>query len=175
MALGKMYEQQDCAMARTLEEVGERWTLLVVRDCLLGTRRFSDLRDRLDIPRAVLTARLAALVEAGILQRRPYAPGRYEYVPTDKGVALWPVIHALMEWGERHHPAPAGRRRIYRHITCGHDLEPGTGRCPRCDRVPAPSEWETRPGPGAGQQVRRADPVTVALNSGPHQLLTPLP
>jgi DNA-binding HxlR family transcriptional regulator len=175
MALGKMYELQDCAMARALEEVGERWTLLVLRDCLLGARRFSDIRDRLDIPRAMLASRLAALVDVGILEKRPYAVGRYEYLPTDKGIALWPVIHSLMEWGERFHAAPAGRRRIYRHVTCGSDLEPGTGRCPACGDTPPPSEWETRPGPGAGQLVRREDPVTLALNSGPHRLLTPLP
>ena len=78
MTLGKMYEQQDCAMARALEEVGERWTLLVLRDCLLGARRFSDLRERLDIPRAMLASRLSMLVDAGILDKRPYAVGRYE-------------------------------------------------------------------------------------------------
>lgn len=175
MTLGKMYEQQDCAMARALEEVGERWTLLVLRDCLLGARRFSDLRERLDIPRAMLASRLSALVEAEILDKRPYAAGRHEYLPTDKGVALWPAIHALMEWGERFHPAPAGRRRIYRHVPCDRDLDPSTGICPGCGHIPPPNEWETRPGPGAGQLVRREDPVTVSLNSGPHRLLTPLP
>lgn len=174
MALGKMYERQDCAMARTLEEVGERWTLLVLRDCLLGTRRFSALRERLDIPRAMLASRLSALVEAGILERHPYAPGRYEYLPTEKGTALWPAIHALLEWGERFHPAPAGRRRIYRHVPCDRDLDTG-GRCPGCDEVPAPGEVETRPGPGAGELVQREDAVTTTLNSGPHRLLTPLP
>ena len=175
MALGKMYEQQDCAMARALEEVGERWTLLVLRDCLLGARRFSDLRDRLDIPRAMLASRLSALVDDGILERRRYAPSRYEYLPTEKGLALWPTIHALLEWGERFHPAPAGRRRIYRHVPCDRDLDFGTSRCPGCGETPDPSELETRPGPGAGQTVRREDAVTVALNSGPHRLLTPLP
>jgi len=175
MSLGKMYERQDCAMARALEEIGERWTLLVLRDCLLGARRFSDLRERLDIPRAMLSARLAGLVEAGILDRRPYGARRYEYRPTDKGIALWPAIHALMEWGDRFHPAPSGRRRIYRHVSCGRDLDAGTGRCPGCGEVPPPAEWETRPGPGAGQLVQRGDPVTAALNRGPHRLLTPLP
>lgn len=175
MPLGKMYEQQDCALARALEEIGERWTLLVLRDCLLGTRRFSDLRGRLDIPRAMLASRLSALVDAGILARQPYAPTRFEYLPTPKGIALWPAVHALMEWGEAFHPAPAGRRRIYRHVPCDRDLEAGTGRCPACDQTPPAPEVETRPGPGAGQQVRRADAVTVALNGGPHRLLTPLP
>jgi DNA-binding HxlR family transcriptional regulator len=174
MTLGKLYEQQDCGLARALEEVGERWTLLVLRDCLLGARRFSDLRDRLDIPRAMLASRLSALVDAGILERRPYAPSRYEYLPTEKGVALWPTIHALIEWGERFHPAPAGRRRMYRHVPCDRDVDV-TGRCPECDTVPDPSEMETRPGPGSGQYVRREDPVSVALNNGPHRLLTPLP
>ncbi|HEY2202881.1 MAG TPA: helix-turn-helix domain-containing protein [Pseudonocardia sp.] len=172
MALGRLYEHQDCALARALEEVGERWTLLVLRDCLLGVRRFSELRDRLDIPRAMLASRLSALVEAGLLERRPYGAAREEYLPTDKAVALWPAIHALIEWGERFHPAPGGRRRLYRHVPCDRDVD-RTGRCPRCDTVPAPGELETRPGPGADSN-RREDRVSLALNEGPHRLLTPV-
>jgi DNA-binding HxlR family transcriptional regulator len=76
MPLGSDYEGQDCALARALEVVGERWTLLVLRDCLFGVRRFSDLLAHLDISRAVLAARLADLVDAGLLERHEYRPGR---------------------------------------------------------------------------------------------------
>jgi DNA-binding HxlR family transcriptional regulator len=172
VALGKDYERQDCSLARALEVVGERWTLLVLRDCLFGVTRFSDLRARLDIPRAVLADRLGALVESGLLVRRPYRAGRDEYLPTDKALALWPAIQALREWGERYYPPPGGRRRFFRHVPCPTDLDE-TGRCPDCGTLPAPGELETRPGPGAEIGLRD-DAVSRALRR-PHRLLAPLP
>ena len=101
MALGKDYELQDCPIARTLELVGERWTLLVIRDCFLGVRRFNDFLAHLDIPRAVLTNRLDRLVTEGMLERREYRSGRNEYLLTDRGRSLWPILHSLAEWGNR--------------------------------------------------------------------------
>jgi DNA-binding HxlR family transcriptional regulator len=171
MRSGKPYSGQDCSLARALEVVGERWTLLVLRDALFGVRRFTDLRQRLDIPRAVLVERLTTLVDAGLLERRPYQQGRDEYLPTERAIALWPAIFALLEWGEQYSGAPGGRRRLYRHIPCGADLD-STGRCPSCERCPGPAEVQTRPGPGALNL--RDDQVSVALRE-PHQLLTPLP
>jgi len=171
MALGKDYQRQDCSLARALEVVGERWTLLVLRDCLFGVTRFSELRGRLDIPRAVLADRLAALVGAGLLERRPYRPGRDEYLPTEKALALWPAIYALREWGERFYSPPAGRRRFYRHVPCEADLD-SLGRCPACGTAPSPAELETRPGPGADPTLRD-DPVSQALYQ-PHRMLTPV-
>jgi len=172
MALGKDYQRQDCSLARALEIVGERWTLLVLRDCLFGVSRFSDLRGRLDIPRAVLADRLSALVEAGLLERRPYRPGRDEYLPTERAVALWPALYALREWGERFYPPEAGRRRFFSHVPCDTDIDP-TGSCPSCGKIPSPAELETRPGPGADRTLRD-DEVSLALYR-PHRLLTPLP
>src|SRR5881409_104343 len=93
--LGKDYEGQDCSLARALEVVGERWTLLIVRDAFFGVRRFGDFAAQLGIPRAVLTSRLKALVREGVLVRE-----NAEYRLTDKGVALWPVVRALMGWGD---------------------------------------------------------------------------
>ncbi|WP_028938515.1 winged helix-turn-helix transcriptional regulator [Pseudonocardia spinosispora] len=172
MALGKGYDRQDCSLARALEVVGERWTLLVLRDCVFGARRFRDLRDRLDMPRAVLTDRLNALVEEGLLVRRPYQTGRDEYLPTDKAIALWPAIYALREWGEQYYPPAQGRRRFFTHVQCGTDID-GTGHCPSCGTMPAPGDLETRPGPGADMTLRD-DQVSVALYET-HRLLTPLP
>jgi DNA-binding HxlR family transcriptional regulator len=170
MPLGSDYAGQDCSLARTLELVGERWTLLVLRDCLFGVRRFTDLQARLDISRAVLATRLADLVEAGLLERREYRPGRQEYLVTAKGGALWPAVYALMQWGERY-GAPEGRRRTFVHISCDAEID-ASGRCPVCAALPGPAELEMRPGPALAH--RRDDPVSRALRQ-PHRLLTPVP
>lgn len=92
----------NCSVAQALDVVGDPWTLLIVRDVLWGHRRFSAFHRRLGIPRNTLTVRLDQLVKAGILERTLYqtAPERYEYVITDKGIALRPIIVALMTWGD---------------------------------------------------------------------------
>lgn len=94
----------DCSIARTLELVGERWSLLVIRDVLLGNRRFDEIQASLGIARNVLTNRLQRLVDEGILEPRPYQrkPERFEYFLTDKGLDLWPVLVAIMGFGDRH-------------------------------------------------------------------------
>jgi DNA-binding HxlR family transcriptional regulator len=170
MTLPREYEGQACPLARALEVVGERWTLLIVRDLFFGVTRFNDLQAHLDIPRAVLTARLALLVDMGVARRRPYAPGRFEHVLTDAGLELWPIVHQLMRWGDRHLIA-GGPVRLFTHATCGTDLVPD-GACPACDTAPPPADIETRPGPGTPSVVR-ADPISIALRR-PHRLLTPL-
>lgn len=169
MPLGKDYAAQDCSLARTLEVVGERWTLLVLRDCFLGVRRFTDLQAHLDISKAVLTERLSDLVAADLLERHEYRPGRFEYQLTEAGRALWPALFALLQWGEGHR-APNGRRRFFRHTTCGTDVD-ANGACPSCGTHPGPEDLETRLGPGA--ERRRTDPVSLSLRE-PHRMLTPL-
>ena len=179
MPLGTDYDGQDCSLARALEIVGERWTLLVLRACVFGVRRFSDLLAHLDISRAVLAARLADLVTAGVLERREYRPGRHEYLVTAMGAELWPVLHGLMRWGERHFSP--GRRRIFVHVGCPPEINAAeidapeidaAGVCAGCRARPDPSELEIRPGPALVD--RRDDPVTLALRV-PHRMLTPLP
>ncbi|WP_214405366.1 winged helix-turn-helix transcriptional regulator [Pseudonocardia lacus] len=169
MALGKDYAGQDCSLARALEDVGERWTLLVLRDCFFGVRRFTDLQAHLDISRAVLTARLADLVAAGLLERREYRPGRHEYLLTEQGRALWPAVFALVQWGERFR-APNGPRRLFVHATCGATVDP-TGACPGCGAHPGPEDLEIHPGPAAS--TRRDDAVSLVLRA-PHRLLEPI-
>jgi DNA-binding HxlR family transcriptional regulator len=102
--LNRTYDTQNCSVARALEVVGERWSLLIVRDLMLGYRRFDELHERLGIARNVLTSRLELLVEEGVLERRPYQerPLRYEYHLTAKGRDLWPVVMALHSWGAEH-------------------------------------------------------------------------
>src|SRR5881628_6180 len=116
--LGKDYERQDCAIARALEVIGERWTLLIVRDAFYGVRRFNDLQAHLDIPKAVLADRLRGLVEDGILERRPDPDhaGRHLYELTPAGLDLWPVLRALLAWGGRHRGLNS---RVFKHADCG--------------------------------------------------------
>jgi DNA-binding HxlR family transcriptional regulator len=171
MPLRSDYDRQNCSLARSLEVVGERWTLLILRDLFFGVRRFTDLQAHLDIPRAVLSARLATLVEEGLVERRPYRPGRDELLPTARAVELWPVLYALIQWGDRHYAADGGPRRVFSHAECGSDLT-ASGGCPACDRDPAPAEIVMRPGPGRAS-TPRSDPVSRALRT-PHRLLTPL-
>ncbi len=170
VGLGKDYEGQQCSLARALEVVGERWTMLVLRDCFFGVRRFTDLLAHLDIPRAVLADRLAGLVDAGVLERTEYRRGRHEYTLAERGLDLWPALYALSQWGERHR-SPNGRRRVFAHRDCGSELA-GGGLCPDCRTVPPAGELEIRPGPGL--TLTRTDPVSLALRA-PHPLLQPIP
>ena len=98
------YDGQECSIARALEIVGERWTLLIVRDVFLGLRRFDQLHESLGIARNVLTDRLSKLVEAGILERVRYSerPERFEYRLTDKGIELNLALTGLRQWGDKY-------------------------------------------------------------------------
>ncbi|MEU8396102.1 helix-turn-helix domain-containing protein [Nonomuraea sp. NPDC048892] len=172
MALGKNYDGQDCSLASALEVIGERWTLLVVRDAMYGVRRFGDFQAHLDIPKAVLSQRLSALVAAGVLERRRYqdAPPRDEYVLTPVGRGLWIPVLSLGAWGERH-LAANGPRRLYHHVSCGTRLD-DVSFCAACGRGVPIEEIEVRPGPGLRDDTRQ-DQVSLALRK-PHRLLTPL-
>jgi DNA-binding HxlR family transcriptional regulator len=170
--LGSDYATQDCSIARTLEVVGERWTLLLLRDAFLGVRRFNDFQTRLDVPRAVLADRLRHLVAEGVMERRPdREDGRrvlYELTPT--GRELWPVLYGMLVWGGRHRASPHRRRR-YRHATCGTELD-ARAACPACGVAPAPEDVVT------WMQARPSAPpdkdrVSAALQA-PRRLLEPL-
>ena len=170
MALPRDYTGQACSLARSLEVIGERWTLLIVRDAIYGVRRFSDFLAHLSIPRAVLTERLAGLVAAGILERVPGPGGHDEYALTDKGQTLWPALHALMAWGDRYY-AGKGPRRLFTHAACGTTVD-AAGICPACGVAVDLADLAVAPGPGLTGE-NPADPVSVAL-SRPHRMLEPL-
>ena len=132
MVLKKDYPSQYCSMASTLEIIGERWTILIVRDIFLGVRRFDDLQRSLGVARNILQGRLEHLVDQGIVFKAPYHehPVRYEYRLTQKGLDLWPVLVALLQWGDRH--AIAGERpMIITHRGCGGELD-DRRRCRAC-------------------------------------------
>jgi DNA-binding HxlR family transcriptional regulator len=118
--LGRTYEGQNCSVAKSLELIGERWTMLVVREVFLGNRRFDEIATRLDIARNVLTTRLARLVDEGVLEKVRYQerPERYEYRLTEKGIDLWPIMVSLIQYGDRYY-APEGPPMILRHKECG--------------------------------------------------------
>jgi DNA-binding HxlR family transcriptional regulator len=148
--LGNDYRALNCSIARALELVGERWTLLILRDAFLGVRRFDALQTSLGIARNVLAARLERLVAEGILEKVPYQerPPRHEYRLTAKGLDLWPVIVELLRWGDRHAPAPAGPPILLRHRDCGGLL----GERRTCERCGQPLELRdvlAERGPGA--------------------------
>ena len=148
LVLKRDYEGQNCSIARTLELIGERWTLLIVRDAFLGVRRFEDFQADLGVARNVLSARLARLVEEDILEKRQYQerPARFEYRLTEKGIDLWPVMISLVKWGDKH-AAAAGPPRLIEHRDCGgHVTDHLT--CDRCGQPLTARDVITRPGPG---------------------------
>jgi DNA-binding HxlR family transcriptional regulator len=171
MALPKDYADERCSLARALEVVGERWTLLIVRDAFFGVRRFGDFAAHLEIPRAVLTSRLAALVKASVLAPEPGAHGHDEYALTGKGRDLWPVVRSLLAWGDEHY-SDVGPRRLFRHAGDNGDVPPD-GVCAACGDVVGSADLVVAPGPGLAAIPPRTDPVSTALNA-PHRLLEPL-
>jgi DNA-binding HxlR family transcriptional regulator len=170
MALPNDYAGQDCSLARSLEIIGERWTLLIVRDAFWGVRRFADFIDHLHIPRAVLASRLKTLIAAGVMTR--VAGERHlEYELTDKGTALWPVVASLMSWGDDF-CAPGGPRRLFRHVADGGQVD-RWGRCDACGRLVPAEDTIVAPGPGLEPPADDDSWVTTALTR-PHRLLQPL-
>lgn len=149
MVLHRDYDTQVCSVARSLEVVGERWTLLLVRSVLLGARRFDDLQAHTGVTRSVLTNRLRRLVDEGVLERRPYQerPPRYEYVLTEKGLGLWAVIEQLRQWGDRHYPEPAGPPVLIVHRDCGGHPDPHL-LCDRCGQALTVRDVRAEAGPG---------------------------
>jgi DNA-binding HxlR family transcriptional regulator len=119
--LGNEYDKQVCSLAGALDVVGERWSLLIVRDVLFGLRRFDQLQENLGIARNVLQKRLQRLVEHGVLERRLYSehPARHEYRLTEKGLDLWPAMVALLQWGDRYAAPAAGPPVLLEHRGCG--------------------------------------------------------
>ena len=147
--LQRTYDNQHCSIARTLELVGERWSLLIIRDAFLGLRRFDQFQASLGIARNVLSNRLARLVDAGILERAPYQnrPERHEYRLTETGRELRVALLALMHWGDRHLAAD-GPPRIAEHADCGGEVAEQL-ICGKCGKAHLRSdEVRTRPGPG---------------------------
>jgi DNA-binding HxlR family transcriptional regulator len=158
--LHRDYPGLDCSVAKALEVIGERWSLLIVRAVMHGNRRFGEMQESLGIARNVLSARLQRLVDEEILERRAYqeSPPRYEYFLTEKGLDLWPALIALLNWGDRYSPDPEGPRRLIVHKECGGTVSE-RGICESCGKLLTARDAKQVPGPGATVE---ADAVTTA-------------
>src|SRR5947209_2329771 len=147
----KSFSDMHCSVAQCLEVVGEWWTLLIVRDAMLGVTRFDDLQERLGISRNVLNQRLTRLIDAGVLAKVPYSehPPRYDYRLTDKGRDLWPVLDAMRQWGDRH-AAPDGPPLKMKHKACGRFMQ-AVMTCSACGEELGPRDVQMAPGSGAAE------------------------
>jgi DNA-binding HxlR family transcriptional regulator len=159
-------EDEACSLARTVSVIGDRWTLLILRDCFLRVRRFDDFHKRLGIPRGMLSARLEKLVKAFVLAKVPYQerPLRYEYRLTPKGLALHPVIMAMVHWGDEHMAGKRGRPLLHTHTLCHHQFDP-VMVCSECGEPVSPRDVRVSPGPGA----RDANHLPMAAEAAPNR------
>ena len=143
-------EEESCSVARTLAVIGDRWSLLVLRECFLRVRRFEEFQSRLGITRALLADRLKKLVRFGVLRKSPYqeSPRRYEYILTQKGLDLYPIIMAIVHWGDVHMVDERGRPKLHEHKKCGKMFDP-VMVCSECGEPLSAREVHVHPGPGA--------------------------
>lgn len=146
-------EPTTCSIASTLDAIGDRWTLLILRDVFRGVRRFDQIQRDLGIARNILTDRLGRLVDHGVLQPVPYQqrPVRHEYRLTDKGRDLSASLVALMHWGDRWY-ADGEPPVVLVHDECGNPIE-HVVRCTTCDVTAEPTAIGSRPGPGHHRTV----------------------
>ncbi|HEY4281231.1 MAG TPA: helix-turn-helix domain-containing protein [Conexibacter sp.] len=155
----RVFDDQNCSIARTLAIVGERWTLLVLREISLGHRRFEEIRRSLGVASNILSDRLATLVKHGILRREDEPP---QYRLTDKGRDLQPVLIALLQWGDRYTAGPPGPPIEHVHTACGHVARPRL-HCSHCGEPIQRGELSARYGP---VPTRGSAPTTSAASSG---------
>lgn len=149
------YDSETCSIARTLALIGDRWTLLILRDVTNGVRRFDDLAGHLGVARNILSKRLAALVEEGIVVRAAYraeaARERHEYRLTEAGRDLLPILLAFMGWGDRHLAGPSGVPSLPTHADCGAPVQVALVCADGHELGPRP---RLRLTPGPGSRVR---------------------
>jgi len=152
------YSADNCSVAASLSVLGEKWTFLVIREVVNGLRRFEDMRARTSIPKQVLSDRLAVLVDQGILRKEPYQlPGerlRHEYKLTDKGFAIYPILVAMADWGDRYLTSDEGTASLFTHRDCGGQVHARLV-CEHGHEVTGNRDVTPVPGPG----IRLRDPA----------------
>ncbi|QDP24630.1 winged helix-turn-helix transcriptional regulator [Bradyrhizobium cosmicum] len=148
-------DEEPCSLSRTVAVIGDRWTLLILRECFLRVRRFEQFQSSLQITRHLLSERLKKLVRFGILRRVPYseAPKRYEYILTQKGLDLYPIIMAMVHWGDAHMGDERGRPLLHEHKTCGKLFDP-VMVCSECGESLHAKQVHVHAGPGRREAVR---------------------
>src|SRR6516162_6609401 len=146
------YDTANCTIGAAVSAIGEKWTFLILREAFNGVRRFDDMRRRTQAPRQVLSERLSLLVADGMLRRVPYQErgqrARHEYRLTQKGLDLYPVLVALMEWGDKYAVGPAGPQVLLRHRDCGEPVRLEM-TCAAGHVLESAREVTPVPGPGA--------------------------
>ena len=161
-------DKQTCSVARTLSVVGERWTMLIIRDAFLGTRRFDQFQSNLGITRHRLSERLGKLVEHGVLVKVPYQdrPVRHEYRLTRKGLGLYPVLMSLARWGDDWMDKGEGAPLEYVHRKCGHKTRPVLA-CSECGEALRPQEVTPQLGPALQELAAEITDAGEALTEIP--------
>lgn len=151
-------DSQTCSMARGLAIFGDRWTLLIIRDCFRRVRRFSDFQKSLGITKHRLSDRLTRLVEEGILVKTPYDEfsKRYEYRLTTKGLDLYPILMSVVQWGDKWVADNDGAPVIYTHKTCGNLTQPRYV-CDCCNEEIIAKDIEPNAGPGVTNKINRGE------------------
>ena len=146
--------KEPCSVARSVAVIGDRWTLLILRDCFLGVRRFDAFQVRLGISRTIIAERLRLLTDEGVLMRVAYQenPTRFEYRLTEKGFDLYPVLVALNTWGSRYYADAVGSPLVFRHRDCGGEVRAEL-HCAEGHDVDDMREVVSAPGPGARRRA----------------------
>lgn len=146
------YDTDNCSIQRTLDVIGEKWTLLLLREAFNGVRRFDQIRGHVGISDPVLSDRLRKLVAAGVLEALPYRePGRrirHEYRLTARGLDLYPVMIALLQWGDRYCADPDGPSVVVTHRGCNEPVS-AVVACASGHKLDSPRDGRAVPGPGA--------------------------
>ena len=121
----KSYASMNCSLAQTLDVIGERWTLLILRDAFFGAKRFGQFESSLGIAKNILSARLNRLVDEGILEKRISEENAHpEYTLTPAGLELQPILLAMTHWGDKHRPNPKGTRLVFTEKRTGKPIRP---------------------------------------------------
>ena len=151
--------EQPCSIARTLSVMGDRWTMLILRNCFMGTRRFDDFQAHLGVTRHVLSERLKRLVEHGILVKTPYVDRqeRFEYRLTDKGLELYPILLSMANWADKWMDQGAGAPMLYQHTSCGKIFKPVL-ICSECGEPIAAKQVRVQPSPAYVEAMQMGQP-----------------
>jgi DNA-binding HxlR family transcriptional regulator len=160
------FAKQNCSIARPLSVLGERWTILVLREIALGNRRFDGIQEELGVATNVLSARLATLVDERIVERRRYSehPERFEYRLTEKGAELQPLLLAFLRWGDKYTAGRAGPPLETVHTECDHVFHM-VPTCSHCGAKIEPGTVRSRPGPGATRKQREREERRAAAGT----------
>jgi DNA-binding HxlR family transcriptional regulator len=150
----KTFDHMNCSLAQTLAIIGERWTLLILRDAFFGSCRFNQFERNLGIAKNILSTRLSMLIEEGILERREASEEkRTEYVLTEQGLALQPILLSMTHWGDRYRPNPKGTRVVFVDRQEGRPIQPMTVRS-EDGRALSPEEVRATPGPAFDRPLK---------------------